>query len=723
MKKRFVLTALILCILFSLLLPAASAAQQPGETEDGEEVRYTDVTPEDWFYESVMEATRRGLLNGMGAELFLPQARTTRAMLLTVLYRMAGEPETDGVLFPDVPAKAWYANAVAWGTKNGIAKGFEDGSFRPNEPVSREQTAVLLHRYAACCGYGISRRESLEGFADAADVRSWSRDALQWAVATGLLGGMKEGERQMLKPGGYTTRAQLATILCRFSDTFSGAPMLTVGFLPLDNRPVNDLRPVYQAESVGWEILMPEESLYATRLDGQTPNPNGLTCGDREGLLAWLKENESKCDVLVISLDQLLSGGLVSSRWLNNADLEWEYAAIDYLAELSERKPVYVFDTVMRLASTLGYGGLNWTEYSLFRQYGAAARQELSGEALTMENIIAGYPYGENGSQLVTELPEERVSAYLDARARKLRLGDRLLEKSDHFRYCIIGVDDSIPHTSIQTNEIAYLNSRLGENAALFCGTDELGMMALARAYGDLCPEKLRLSVRYFGAQADGSADSFDTATLRESVEQHIAALGAELVESDGDAEVLVLTRGYAQEDLDGYLLAWQENMAAGRYSIVLGTTGGGSHRQSVIDAMSLTFLMGYSDWGTTGNTVGIGLSMGAMRWYRMCYKTALVEAENEAFAKELVFAFVKDEAYCHSCRGSIQDLSPAGIEEALMNEPLTGQILEKIEGSVIAAQNGFYTVRIPHLENFHAPFDRSYEVDFDVVFSEPTEE
>lgn len=723
MKKRFVLTALILCILLSLLLPVASAAQQPGETEDGEEARYTDVTPKDWFYESVMEATRRGLLNGMGAEIFLPEARTTRAMLLTVLYRMAGEPETDGALFPDVPAKAWYANAVAWGTKNGIAKGFEDGTFRPNEPVSREQTAVLLHRYAACCGYGISRRESLEGFADAADVRSWSRDALQWAVATGLLGGMKEGERQMLKPGGYTTRAQLATILCRFCDTFSGAPMLTVGYLPLDNRPVNDLRPVYQAESVGWEILMPEESLYATRLDGQDPNPNGLTCGDREGLLAWLKENESKCDVLIISLDQLLSGGLVSSRWLNNTDLEWEYAAIDYLAELSERKPVYVFDTVMRLASTLGYGGLNWTEYSLFRQYGAAARQELSGEALTIENIIAGYPYGENGSQIVTSLSEEQVSAYLDARARKLRLGDRLLQKSDHFRYCIIGVDDSIPHTSIQTNEIAYLNSRLGENAALFCGTDELGMMALARAYGDLCPEKLRLSVRYFGAQADGSADSFDTATLRESVEQHIAALGAELVESDGNAEVLVLTRGYTQEDLDSYLLAWQENMDAGRYSIVLGASGNGNHRQAVVDAMALSYLLGYSDWGTTGNTVGIGLSMGTMRWYRMCYETGLAEAENEAFAKELVFAFVKDEAYCHSCRGAIQDLTPAGIEEALMNEPLTGRILEKIAGSAIAAQNEFYTVLIPHLENFHAPFGRSYEVDFDVVFAEPTEE
>ena len=151
MKKHFVLTVLILCILLSLL-PTASAAQQSGETENGEELRYTDVTPKDWFYKSVTEATRRGLLNGMGPKLFLPQEHTTRAMLLTVLYRMAGEPETDGALFPDVPAKAWYAKAVAWGTKNKIAKGFEDGTCRPDEPVSREQMVTLIYRSAAFCG-------------------------------------------------------------------------------------------------------------------------------------------------------------------------------------------------------------------------------------------------------------------------------------------------------------------------------------------------------------------------------------------------------------------------------------------------------------------------------------------------------------------------------------------------------------------------------------------
>ena len=110
---------------------------------------------------------------------------------------------------------------------------------------------------------------------------------------------------------------------------------------------------------------------------------------------------------------------------------------------------------------------------------------------------------------------------------------------------------------------------------------------------------------------------------------------------------------------------------------------------------------------------------MGAMRWYRMCNAAGLTEAENEAFAKELVFAFVKDEAYCHGCRSTIRNLTPDGIETALMNEPLTGQILEKIAGSTLAAQDTFYTVPTPRLENFHAPFGRSYEVDFDVVFTD----
>lgn len=155
----------------------------------------------------------------------------------------------------------------------------------------------------------------------------------------------------------------------------------TVAYLPLDNRPVNDLRPVWLAESCGMEILLPDVGDYATRLDGQTPNPSGATYGDREALLEWLKRVEPQCDALVISMDQLLSGGLVSSRVLMESELTEAFAAIDYLAEVAQRKPVYVFETVMRLATTSGYLGMDSTEYELFRSYGMNAGRRWTARA------------------------------------------------------------------------------------------------------------------------------------------------------------------------------------------------------------------------------------------------------------------------------------------------------------------------------------------------------
>ena len=162
-------------------------------------------------------------------------------------------------------------------------------------------------------------------------------------------------------------------------------PGLTVGYIPLDNRPVNDLRPVLQAQSAGLRVRMPREALYATRLDNQSPTANGTTYGARQALLDWLHRNADACDILVISLDQLLSGGLVSSRALQGGDLQFEYEAIDYLSDLARQKPVYVFDTVMRLASTVGYQGLTGADYVAYRNYGMQPRQSLTGNALTPE--------------------------------------------------------------------------------------------------------------------------------------------------------------------------------------------------------------------------------------------------------------------------------------------------------------------------------------------------
>lgn len=706
MKLHFRILAAALCVL--LLLPCIPA--------QAEERGFSDVSEDAWYYDSVTEAAARGLMNGMTATAFLPEEATTRAMLLTVLYRLDGAlTHAESAPFPDVPTGTWYSDAAAWGAKEKIVGGFEDGTFRPNVPVSREQAALILRRYAQARGYDVSDTAALSDFGDAAQVSDWAREALAWAVGCGLVG----GANGMLLPLDGATRAETAALLCRFCDRFPAAQFsahgFTIAYLPLDNRPVNDLRPLWLAESCGIRLLMPDEALYATRLDGQSLNPNGTSYGDRAALLQWLKDNEAQCDAFVISLDQLLSGGLVSSRALCGTELSFEISAIDYLAELSARKPVYVFDTVMRLASTVGYQGLGLEEYMQFRAYGAVARRALTGDALTIENICRGYRFDENGAEIQTELSAQALESYLRARERKLRLADRMLQKSEDLAYFWIGVDDSVPQTSIQTNEIAYLRARLGENAALFCAADELGMMGITRAYLDLCKWVPTLSVRYFGGQEDSYADAFDIVSLREAVEQHITALGCTAAEQGGAAEVLVLTRVCTDADEAAFLQAWQDNDAAGRPTIVIDASGSGRAPEPTVRAMSLKYLLGYSAWGTAANALGIGLSMGVARLAWLSCESAPQTSDSEAFAKGLIFAFVKDLAYYRRCRAKLNDLTPAGIEACLLDEPLTQEILGTFDGAELTASKSGAVCCLPRptLTDFSAPFARTYEVDF----------
>lgn len=700
-------------------------------------VKYSDVADNAWYAPEVAEATQLGLVNGVSATQFAPEATASRAMLITILYRAQGSPAAAAPDFSDVPAGSWFTDAVGWGAKREIVLGFEDDTFRPDAAVTREQVAAILYRYASFCGYDTAARTPLERFDDAENVSDWAAEAVQWAVASGLLNGDRTGGRLLLQPQGSATRAQIAALLCRLlraypEDTGSTLPEyhtlrgLTVGYIPLDNRPVNNVRPEWLAESAGLTLRMPEESLYATRLDGQTPNPNGTTYGDREGLLAWLRENEAHCDAFVLSLDQLLSGGLVSSRALDNDDLTFEYSVIDYLAELAARKPVYVFDTVMRLASTVDYNGLGLAEYHRLRAYGGKARAELTGDALTVENIISGYRYDPDGVEIATDLPAEALDRYLAARARKLRLGDYLLRHAENFRTVVVGVDDSVPRASIQSNEIAYLTGLLGENCTLFCAADELGMMGLARLYADLLPRRMRANVLYFGGGEDDYADSFDTATLRETVQLHMAELHIDEATGDGDADVLILTRGASQDDEAAFLNVWRNNAKTGRFTILLDTSGGKFWSGSTVYAINTVYTLGYSSWGTAANALGLGLSMGLVRWGWLRYETNTTTADNDAFAKTIAFAFVKDLAYYRGTRGSIKDLSPYGIYSALKSNDLTQLILDRLNGNVLLRslvwERDDYRIPTLYLTDFSAPFARAYEVRFDFAFNtEPT--
>ena len=175
---------------------------------------FTDVTEGDWFYDAVRCAYETGLMDGVGDNLFAPNSETTRAQLVTILYRLAGQPEPGGDSgFSDVETGIWYTDAVAWAAENGIVNGVSDTEFAPGDDITREQLAAILYRYAAYQGYDVSQRADLSGFGDASSIRGYAQEALSWAHAQGLVLGFEDGS---LRPQGTASRAQIAAVLMRF---------------------------------------------------------------------------------------------------------------------------------------------------------------------------------------------------------------------------------------------------------------------------------------------------------------------------------------------------------------------------------------------------------------------------------------------------------------------------------------------------------------------------
>ena len=176
---------------------------------------FHDVTEGDWFYDAVRCAYENSLMDGVGDNLFAPNSQTTRAQLVTILHRLAGQPAVSGdLIFTDVEAGTWYADAVAWAAENGIVNGTTDTTFAPGEDITREQLVTVLYRYAESKGYDVSASADLSGYPDAGQVQDYAQPAMAWAVAEGIV----EGVDGNLNPTGDATRAQIATILMRFCE-------------------------------------------------------------------------------------------------------------------------------------------------------------------------------------------------------------------------------------------------------------------------------------------------------------------------------------------------------------------------------------------------------------------------------------------------------------------------------------------------------------------------
>ncbi len=171
---------------------------------------FNDVSKTDWFYDAVNYCVNNDLMNGVGNRSFAPNNTLTRAMVVTVLYRLAGSPEVEeAASYKDVASDAWFADAVAWAEANEIVTGYPDGTFRPNDDITREQIAVILCRYSG----GALMGGDLTAYPDAGTVSEYAVESLGWAVAMGLIKGDNHGN---LNPQNNATRAEFATIIMRY---------------------------------------------------------------------------------------------------------------------------------------------------------------------------------------------------------------------------------------------------------------------------------------------------------------------------------------------------------------------------------------------------------------------------------------------------------------------------------------------------------------------------
>lgn len=181
---------------------------------------FADVAENAWYTDAVRYVYEHDLMDGIGSTTFAPDATTSRAMIATILWRMAGSPAVNGSIgFSDVADGQWYSEAIRWAASEGIVAGYDNGKFGPDDPITREQFAAMLWRYAESAGYDVSIGESTNilSYADAMNVSEYAIPAMQWACGSGVITGISEAT---LVPRGEATRAQAATMLMRFCEKY-----------------------------------------------------------------------------------------------------------------------------------------------------------------------------------------------------------------------------------------------------------------------------------------------------------------------------------------------------------------------------------------------------------------------------------------------------------------------------------------------------------------------
>ena len=564
------------------------------------------------------------------------------------------------------------------------------------------------------------------------------------------------------------------------------ADSTAVAYVPLDDRPDNVGRVVYLAESLGYTLNMPEEWTYKTLLDGQSedycaenglePMPQSFPHGSPSALYDWVLEQEAAgCDRYILSMDQMLYGGLVASRVAGTTaernGMDWPLTElIDGLLGALAADPdneVWLLDSVMRLAPTVGYAGGTLEYYNAMRTMGAAPRKTLTGDELTLENIRHTYNTDADEDNLL-HFEGENADAlydgalrYMEHRLDKLTLSAALLEKvqslgSGQF-HVLIGIDDSSSEDCIQKNEIAYLQTRLREGDVILSGVDDLAFKAVTKLYLSETEDTRvypHVFVSYFGGTENQPACEYDYKPLTEIVDEHIDYFGMKRVPSAEQAEVqiLVLTQPADEGKKQTYydeLIRTLNACEKKEQLVILIDAGNGRYGTAFHDALvkkaALGGFLSYAGFLDMAIVTGTALSHGAARYAHLVLGQTS-QREEAAFQKTLADSIIKDFCYKNVVRedilsyvrnelggdpnnfcnpeldrSAITARLEAGMEQAaapvLKNLERSRMCIRLTDGAAETARWGTVS-----LSGYRFPWYRAFEIDIDITLGPLTQ-
>lgn len=557
-----------------------------------------------------------------------------------------------------------------------------------------------------------------------------------------------------------------------YPEPAASEPGKTIAYVPLDDRPDNVERVVYLAQSLGYALAMPEKVLYRTALDGQPKNFDSLQRGEPWSLFTWVLEQEAAgCDRYILSLDQLHSGGLVASRSMTGYDIELPgggtvqvHSMLEQLLtalSTDENNVVWLLDSVMRLAPTVGYEGGTLEDYNVIRAFGTLPRRTLEGDALNLEDIGESYWWGPNGESLRSQTKEdgtyETALRHVRSRGRKMTLSyvvqDTLSKPGyENFRL-LTGIDDSSLEDCIQKNEIAYLRQGLRTDSEgkqldwLLSGVDDLAFKAVARLYLDETGwTGAQAAVTYLGGTEDRPACEYDFQPLTEIMEEHLAFF--DLREAGAaELQILVLTQPEDPDQMNAYrkhlIEALRDYRKAQRPTILIDASNG-TYGTAVYEALTkdteLGYLTAYSGMLDMAIVTGTALSHGVAR-YAVLKNGGGTDACDRAWARTLADSILKDFCYKGVVRNDLlgyirNDLGgdPNNFwAPDLDREDLLQRLEEGMKKETSAAIKNLERSRLitslePYaeknwggiaLENYRFPWDRAFEIGMDIRLGE----